>query len=100
MTLFFTSGIDGISYIIDEALIMIPVLFIIGEIIKRTTPLFNKWIPLILLIFSVAYTPIVIGEYTADNIVQAILIAGATVLGNELIKQSVRGDDENWKKHQ
>lgn len=79
----------------DEALIMIPVLYILGEIVKRTTPILNKWIPLIILIFSLAFTPTVIGEYTAYNIVQAVLIAGVTVFGNELIKQTVKGDNKN-----
>lgn len=88
---------DVIDYIMDEALIMIPALFIIGEIIKHTTPLLNKWIPLILLITSLAFTPILIGSFSPDNIVQAVLIAGVTVFGNELIKQSVK-DDRNDKR--
>lgn len=89
------TDIDAMAYIIDEALIMIPVLYILGSIIKHTTPLLNKWIPLILLLFSIAYTPILLGGYSADNIVQSILIAGVTVFGHELIKQTVKGDDKN-----
>ena len=88
---------DAIGYIMDEGLIMIPVLFIIGEIIKHTTPLLNKWIPLIILITSLAFTPILLGAYSPDNIVQAVLIAGVTVFGNELIKQTVK-DDKNVKR--
>ena len=90
------TDIDGMEYIIDEALIMIPVLYILGSIIKHTTPLLNKWIPLILLLFSVAYTPILLGGYSADNIIQAVLIAGVTVFGHQLIKQTVKGDDDKW----
>lgn len=90
------TDIDAIAYIIDDALIMIPVLYIIGSIIKHATPLLNMWIPLILLLFSIAYTPILLGGYTADNIVQAVLIAGVTVFGNELIKQTGKGGDEKW----
>ena len=71
---------------------MIPALFIIGEIIKGTELLSNKWIPLVILIVSVGFTPLVLGTYTADNIVQAVLVAGVTVFGNELIKQSSKGD--------
>lgn len=48
--------------------------FIVGEIVKGTELLSNKWIPLVL------------GAYTVNNIVQAVLVAGVTVFGNELIK--------------
>lgn len=81
-----------LDYVVQEGLVMIPVLFIIGEIVKGTELLSNKWIPLVILIVSVGFTPLVLGAYTADNIVQAVLVAGVTVFGNELIKQSSKGD--------
>lgn len=79
---------DIISYIIEEGLIMIPVLYIIGEIIKFTGVLNNKWIPLTLLVFSILFTPLLLGGFTPDNIVQAVLVTGVTVLGDQLIKQT------------
>ena len=79
---------DIIEFIIDEGLIMIPVLYIIGEIIKFTGVLNNKWIPLTLLVFSLLFTPLLLGGFTPDNIVQAVLVTGVTVLGDQLIKQS------------
>ena len=79
---------DIISYIIEEGLIMIPVLYIIGEIIKFTGVLNNKWIPLTLLVFSLLFTPLLLGGFTPDNIVQAVLVTGVTVLSDQLIKQS------------
>ena len=79
---------DIISYIIEEGLIMIPALYIIGEIIKFTGVLNNKWIPLTLLVFSILFTPLLLGGFTPDNIVQAVLVTGVTVLGDQLIKQS------------
>ena len=79
---------DIINFIIEEGLIMIPVLYIIGEIIKFTSVLNNKWIPLTLLVFSILFTPLLLGEFTPDNIVQAVLVTGVTVLGDQLIKQS------------
>ena len=79
---------DIISYIIEEGLIMIPVLYIIGEIIKFTGVLNNKWIPLTLLVFSLLFTPLLLGGFTPDNIVQAVLVTGVTVLGDQLIKQT------------
>ena len=83
---------DVVNYIVQEGLVMIPVLYIIGEIVKGTELLSNKWIPLTLLIVSVGFTPLLLGAYTADNVVQAVLVAGVTVFGNELIKQSSKGD--------
>lgn len=83
---------DVVNYIVQEGLVMIPVLFIIGEIIKGTELLSNKWIPLVVLVISIGFTPLVLGSYTADNIVQAVLVAGVTVFGNELIKQTSRED--------
>ena len=83
---------DILNYVVQEGLVMIPVLFIIGEIVKGTELLGNKWIPLAILIISVAFTPLLLGAYTADNIVQAVLVAGVTVFGNELIKQTSRED--------
>ena len=79
---------DIINFIIEEGLIMIPALYIIGEIIKFTGVLNNKWIPLTLLVFSILFTPLLLGGFTPDNIVQAVLVTGATVLGDQLIKQS------------
>lgn len=78
-----------LSYILEEGLIVIPALYILAEMIKGTGVVKNKWIPVILLVISLVLTPsIITGGYTADNIVQAILIAGATVFSNELITQS------------
>lgn len=83
---------DILNYVVQEGLVMIPVLFIIGEIVKGTELLSNKWIPLVLLVISIGFTPIVLGSYTAGNIVQAVLVAGVTVFGNELVKQTSRED--------
>ena len=82
---------DILNYVVQEGLVMVPVLFIIGEIVKGTELLSNKWIPLSLLVISVGFTPLLLGAYTADNIVQSVLVAGVTVFGNELIEQSSKG---------
>ena len=79
---------DIINFIIEEGLIMIPALYIIGEIIKFTGVLNNKWIPLTLLVVSLLFTPLLLGGFTPYNIVQAVLVTGVTVLGDQLIKQS------------
>ena len=79
---------DILEYVVKEGLVMIPVLFILAEVIKHTELLDNKWIPLTLLVISIAFTPFLLGTFNADNIVQAVLVAGVTVFGNELYKQT------------
>ena len=79
---------DILNYVVEEGLIMIPVLYIIGEIIKGTEWLTDKWIPLVLLVISIGFTPLLLGAYDANNIVQAVLVAGATVFSHELLKQT------------
>lgn len=79
---------DILNYVVEEGLIMIPVLYIIGEIVTGTEFLSNKWIPLVLLVISVGFTPLLLGTYDAANIVQAVLVAGATVYSHELLKQT------------
>ena len=79
---------DIMTFIVEEGLIMIPVLYILGEIIKKTDILENKWIPFVLLLISIALTPLLLSGYTPDNVVQAILVTGASVLTNELKKQA------------
>lgn len=79
---------EFIHFIMKEGLIMIPVLFIIGEIIIKTNTISNKWIPVILLLISVILTPLLISGYTPENIIQGVLVAGATVFGDQLIKQT------------
>ena len=43
-----------IGYIMDNALILIPALIVIGAIIKQVEAIPNKWIPLILLPLGIA----------------------------------------------
>ena len=82
---------DILKYIVNEGLIMIPVLFVLAEIIKQAELVVNKWLPLILLGISLIMTPLVLGGFTADNVVQAILLAGAAVYSDQIIKQTNKG---------
>lgn len=77
-----------LNFILDEGLVMIPVLYIVGEIIKHTDVIEDRWIPITLLLFSVAMTSALLGAYTVENTVQAILVTGATVFVDQLDKQA------------
>ena len=79
---------DILEYVVQEGLVMIPVLFILAEVIKHTELLDNKWIPLTLLVISIAFTRFLLGTFNADNIVQAVLVAGVTVFADQLYKQA------------
>ena len=77
---------DFLNYIVDNALILIPVLYIIGTFLKGLDIINDKYIPLILMAFSIAFSIAILG-LNVDSIIQGILITGATVLSNQLIKQ-------------
>lgn len=90
---------DFQEYIKPELLILIPVLYLIGVAIKKSK-IADKFIPWILGGFSVALSTIWVianGDFSSVNsimtaiftaITQGILIAGASVYANQLIKQT------------
>ena len=78
---------DFLNYIIDNVLILIPVLYIIGTFLKGLEIINDKYIPLILMAFSIAFSIAILG-LNVDSIIQGILITGATVLSKQLIKKS------------
>ncbi|MFL2116261.1 phage holin family protein [Marinilactibacillus psychrotolerans] len=84
---------DILQFILEEGLVMVPVLFVLGEIIKQTTLLDNRFIPVVLLVVSILLTPWLLGGFVAMNIVQAILVTGAAVLTNEFTEQYLKGGE-------
>jgi len=76
------------EYVVQQALIVIPVLLILGKIIKETPTVKDWLIPYILLIFGVVFAIALIG-FNADAIIQGVLVSGAAVFGNQLFKQAV-----------
>ncbi len=79
------------EYIIEQALIVIPVLLILGKIIKETPNAKDWHIPYILLILGVAFTVALVG-FNVDGIIQGVLVSGAAVFGHELYKQGKERD--------
>lgn len=77
---------DFLQYITQNALILIPVLNILGMIIKGLEKIPDKFIPLILLVFGVAGT-LALAGMSADSVVQGVLVTGAAVYGNQVVKQ-------------
>lgn len=82
---------DFLNYIIDKALVLIPVLLIIGQIIKMI-PNAKDWIiPWVLLVLGVVMSCLMMG-WGVDGVIQGVLVAGAAVFGNQLYKQTKEQD--------
>lgn len=84
------------NYIKPELLVLIPVLYVIGMIVKNTERIEDKYIPSILgvcgIILSCLYVistnggVTVAGLFTA--ITQGVLVTGVAVYANQLLTQS------------
>lgn len=75
-----------INYITENALILIPVLYIIGMILKGTERIKDKYIPLILLPVGICLSMALMG-IGINAIIQGILVVGVSVYTNQLVKQ-------------
>lgn len=76
------------NYIINDALILIPVLNIIGVILKNISndTFADKYIPVVLLVISIVFTNFMM-EFGVDACIQGVLVTGASVFLNQLFKQ-------------
>ena len=79
---------DILSYVMDNKLILIPVIYIISYIIKQTMIVSEKLIPLILLAVGIILSVLMGGDSIINNVVQGILVTGATVLTDQIIVQT------------
>ena len=92
---------DFQNYIMPELLLIVPVLWVFGWIVKEAAFINNKWIPLILGAVGVllavcwVYGSVEAFDSTAlfTAITQGILCAGAAVYGNQIIKQITKDKD-------
>ncbi len=75
-----------IEFITENALILIPVLNIIGVILKDTEKIPDKFIPIILLGFGVVGAIAIMG-LSPESVVQGVLVTGTAVYGNQVVKQ-------------
>ena len=74
------------NYIVDNCLILIPVLYVIGMILKNLEFIKDKYIPLILLPIGIALA-IAIKGIDINSVIQGILVTGVTGYGNQIFKQ-------------
>ena len=78
-----------ISYITDNALILIPVIYVIGAILKGTELVKDKYIPVILLPIGIVLGMILLG-FTVNGFIQGVLVVGVAVYANQLVKQALK----------
>lgn len=75
-----------IEFVTENALLLIPVLNVIGAIIKNTEKIPDKYIPIVLLFFGILGTVAILG-LSPESVVQGILVTGTAVYGNQVVKQ-------------
>ena len=75
------------KYVSNEALILIPALYVVGMIL-RNTPNFSNWlIPYVLLALGIMGAVGILG-FNVKAVIQGILVTGTAVFTNQLIKQA------------
>lgn len=74
------------KYLFEQSLILIPVLNILGLIIKQLKDINDKYIPVILLCFGLL-SSFLINGINSQAAIQGVLVTGAAVYGNQLIRQ-------------
>ena len=77
---------EFLDFILEHALVLIPVLNVLGLIFKKTEKIPDKWIPLILVGFGLAGAFAILC-FSADAAVQGVLVTGVAVYGNQVVKQ-------------
>ena len=75
------------QFLIEEALILIPVLYIIGVFLKGLETIKDKYIPMIIWACSVAICLFYLG-INIESFIQATLVAGASVFASQLYIQA------------
>lgn len=82
------------SYIVNEGLILIPALYIVGMMIKSTPKVQDWLIPYILGALGIAGAVGLMG-ISVNSVIQGVLIAGAAVYTNQLIKQATTNTSDS-----
>lgn len=82
---------DVLKFITENALILVPAIYVLGMIIKNTEKVSDKYIPGILLLAGIIGSIGLMG-LNANAVIQGILVTGAAVYTNQLLKQHSKID--------
>lgn len=74
------------SLIKEEAIIVVPFLWVIGTFLKNTLFIKDKYIPLILLCIGISTSVVILG-FNIQAIIQGVFVSGTAVFGHQLLKQ-------------
>ncbi len=80
-----------LKYVTENALILIPVLYILGAMLKNLQSVEDRYIPFILLVFGILFSIAMLG-FNVDSVIQGFLVTGVTVYTNQLFKQINKGE--------
>lgn len=83
---------DILKFVVEKAIVLIPVLYVIGMFLKATPKVADWTIPWVLLGLGVLLAIGILGP-NIDAVIQGILAAGTTVFTNQLIKQTKNRDE-------
>lgn len=86
--------INLMNYIVEQALILIPVLYILGLMLKNTEKVKDWTIPWILLTCGIGSCIAIMGV-NIQALLQGVLVTGATVFGNQLFKQTTEKREQD-----
>jgi len=82
---------DLMTFIQENIIVLVPVLWILGNFLKKT-PIIKDWtIPWILVVMGTSLAIALLGM-NAEAVIQGILVAGGAVLTQNLIKQTATRD--------
>lgn len=77
------------DYVMENALILIPVVYVLGMMLKGTEKVPDKYIPIILLPIGIILAMLIAG-FTVNGFIQGVLVVGVAVYANQLIKQTLK----------
>jgi hypothetical protein len=80
------SGLEFVQYISKDALILIPALWICGNVLKKTNLIIDNAIPAILIVLGVLGAVGLIG-INAGAVIQGVLVGGASIGLHQVKKQ-------------
>lgn len=80
------------TYIVTDGLILIPVLMILGAMLKTTPKIANWVIPYILLVVGTVLALFLLG-FDVNGFIQGVLISGTAVFAHQLYKQGVKKEE-------
>ena len=82
------------DFVTEQALILVPALYVLGMMLKNTEKIKDWTIPWILLVVGILGSIALIG-LNVNAVIQGILTAGAAVFGDQLIKQSTEKREQD-----